>query len=81
MKSIRPPDQWSCKSTASFSPSEVHKADARFLAPKSIHGKLQIIHEDIDKISSMMKEPLLSDTEYQKLDNLADVAKDAALDL
>lgn len=29
----------------------------------------------------MMKDPLLSDSEYQKLDNLADVAKDAALDL
>ena len=55
--------------------------DARLPAPKSIHDKLQIIQEDIDNISSKMKDPLLSDSEYQKLDNLADVAKDAALDL
>ena len=55
--------------------------DARLPAPKSIHDKLQIIQEDIDNISSKMKDPMLSDTEYQKLDNLADVAKDAALDL
>ena len=55
--------------------------DARLPAPKSIHVKLQIIQEDIDNISTKMKDPLLSDSEYQKLDNLADVTKDAALDL
>jgi len=56
-------------------------ADARRPAPKSIHDKLQIIQEDIDNISSKMEDPLLSDSEYEKLDNLVEVTKDAALDL
>ena len=56
-------------------------ADARRPAPKSIHDKLQIIQEDIDNISSKMEDPLLSNSEYEKLDNLVEVTKDAALDL
>ena len=53
-------------------------ADARRPAPKSIHDKLQIIQEDIDNISSKMEDPLLSNSEYEKLDNLVEVTKDAA---